>query len=79
MPVHLQEAYEHLGYREGDFPVSERMARECFTLPLFPEMTDRQQDRVVDALHDIFRAKAWATHEASRLRGPRSWSRAGRG
>jgi dTDP-4-amino-4,6-dideoxygalactose transaminase len=55
VPVHLQEAYEPLGYREGDFPVSERIARECFTLPLFPEMTDRQQDRVIGALYEIFR------------------------
>jgi dTDP-4-amino-4,6-dideoxygalactose transaminase len=53
IPVHLQKAYRHLRYRVGDFPVSERIARECMTLPLFPEMTAQQQDRVVDALHDI--------------------------
>ncbi len=55
VPVHLQKAYRHLRYRVGDFPMSERIARECMTLPLFPEMTSHQQDRVVEALHDIFK------------------------
>jgi dTDP-4-amino-4,6-dideoxygalactose transaminase len=50
IPVHLQPAYSHLGYRMGDFPVSERIARECFSLPLFPEMTEEQHDAVVAAL-----------------------------
>jgi dTDP-4-amino-4,6-dideoxygalactose transaminase len=53
VPVHLQKAYESLGHRPGDFPVSERVARECLTLPLFPEMTTAQQDRVVEALREI--------------------------
>jgi dTDP-4-amino-4,6-dideoxygalactose transaminase len=52
VPVHLQKAYRHLGHREGDFPVAERVGRECLTLPLFPEMTARQQDTVVEALRD---------------------------
>ena len=46
-PVHLQQAYAHLGHQPGDFPVTERIARECLSLPLFPEMTDEQQDAVV--------------------------------
>jgi dTDP-4-amino-4,6-dideoxygalactose transaminase len=50
IPVHLQPAYQGLGYEPGDFPVAERVARECFTLPLFPEMTEEQQDAVVKAL-----------------------------
>ena len=48
----------HLGYKPGDFPVSERIARECFTLPLFPEMTEEQQDAVVAALADAARSDA---------------------
>ncbi len=52
VPVHLQKAYEHLGHAPGDFPASERIARECFSLPMFPEMTTEQQDRVVDALRE---------------------------
>jgi dTDP-4-amino-4,6-dideoxygalactose transaminase len=52
LPLHLQEAYGHLGYHEGDFPVAERIARECLTLPLYAEMTDEQQDMVIDALKE---------------------------
>lgn len=50
MPLHLQPAYSHLGHRTGDFQVSEWVSRECLSLPLFPEMTDAQQDAVVEAL-----------------------------
>jgi len=53
IPVHLQPAYRTLGHEPGDFPVSERIGRECFTLPLFPEMTEDQQDAVAEALEDI--------------------------
>ncbi|HXE51980.1 MAG TPA: DegT/DnrJ/EryC1/StrS family aminotransferase [Tepidisphaeraceae bacterium] len=52
IPLHLQKAYKHLGYRERDFPVSERVGRECLTLPLFAEMTAAQQDAVVEALKE---------------------------
>ncbi|SIO61536.1 dTDP-4-amino-4,6-dideoxygalactose transaminase [Singulisphaera sp. GP187] len=55
IPVHLQRAYSHLGYREGDFPVAERIARECLSLPLFPEMTAIQQDQVVAAVRTLLR------------------------
>jgi len=54
-PVHLQPAYSHMGYQAGDFPVTEAIARECLSLPLFPEMTDEQQDAVVEALADVVR------------------------
>jgi dTDP-4-amino-4,6-dideoxygalactose transaminase len=59
IPVHRQRAYRHLGYREGDFPVAERIARECLSLPLFPEMTEEQQDAVIDALAEGLREGAW--------------------
>jgi dTDP-4-amino-4,6-dideoxygalactose transaminase len=55
IPVHLQPAYRSLGYEPGDFPVSERVGRECFTLPLFPEMTEQQQDAVAEALADVLK------------------------
>ena len=53
IPLHLQKAYKHLGYREGDFPVAERIGRECMTLPLFPEMTSQQQAAVIDGVGDV--------------------------
>ena len=52
VPLHLQQAYRDLGHVAGDFPVAERVARECLTLPLFPEMTCEQQEAVVEAIKD---------------------------
>jgi dTDP-4-amino-4,6-dideoxygalactose transaminase len=59
IPLHLQKAYQHLGYRAGDFPMAERIGRECLTLPMYPEMTVRHQDAVVEALTDILREVEW--------------------
>jgi dTDP-4-amino-4,6-dideoxygalactose transaminase len=50
VPLHLQKAYEYLGYKAGDFPVSEMVAPELLSLPMFPQMTAEQQDRVVDTI-----------------------------
>ena len=50
IPVHLQGAFRDLGYGPGDFPEAERAASEILSLPLFPEITPEQQQRVVDAL-----------------------------
>jgi dTDP-4-amino-4,6-dideoxygalactose transaminase len=47
IPVHLQKAHADLGYIAGDFPVSERAAREVLSLPIYPEMTARQVEQVV--------------------------------
>jgi dTDP-4-amino-4,6-dideoxygalactose transaminase len=52
VPVHLQPAYQHLGHIAGAFPAAERFARECLSLPLYPEMTACHQDAVVAALSD---------------------------
>ncbi|MGE5608598.1 MAG: DegT/DnrJ/EryC1/StrS family aminotransferase [Bacillota bacterium] len=59
VPLHLQQAYRHLGYGPGAFPVAERIARECLSLPLFAEMTPVQQDAVIEAMRDILREGAW--------------------
>jgi dTDP-4-amino-4,6-dideoxygalactose transaminase len=50
IPIHLQPAYRSLGYREGDFPVSESIGREELSLPLYPELTVAQQDEVSGVL-----------------------------
>lgn len=52
-PLHLQPAYEHLGYREGDFPVSERCAQEIISLPMFAELTDDMVDGVAAAVKEL--------------------------
>jgi dTDP-4-amino-4,6-dideoxygalactose transaminase len=50
IPIHLSSAFSGLGYKEGAFPVAERAAREILSLPLFPEITPAQQERVVSVL-----------------------------
>ena len=58
IPVHLQPAFAELGYARGDFPVSERIAAETLSLPLFPEMTAKQHQRVCLALERAVRSAA---------------------
>jgi dTDP-4-amino-4,6-dideoxygalactose transaminase len=48
LPLHLQECVRHLGHREGDFPASEAAARDVLALPMFPEVTEQQQRRVIE-------------------------------
>jgi dTDP-4-amino-4,6-dideoxygalactose transaminase len=50
LPLHLQPAWAHLGYRPGDFPVAERLAGEILSLPMFPEIRPDQQEFVVSEL-----------------------------
>jgi dTDP-4-amino-4,6-dideoxygalactose transaminase len=48
IPLHLQKAYASMQYRVGDFPVTERIASEIVSLPMFPQLTHKQQARVVE-------------------------------
>lgn len=50
VPLHLQRAYETSGYQKGDFPITEQVAAEIVSLPMFPQLTEDQQIRVVDQL-----------------------------
>jgi len=50
VPVHLQKAYASLGHRRGDFPVAESWADQGISLPMFPELSEAQVERVVEAL-----------------------------
>jgi dTDP-4-amino-4,6-dideoxygalactose transaminase len=53
LALHQQKALAFLGYREGDFPESERAAREVLALPIFPQLRDDEQERVVGAISDF--------------------------
>jgi dTDP-4-amino-4,6-dideoxygalactose transaminase len=55
IPLHLQKAYASLGHKPGDFPVAEKAAREVLSLPIYPELTDKQVQRVTDVVKDFFR------------------------
>jgi dTDP-4-amino-4,6-dideoxygalactose transaminase len=50
VPVHLQKAYQDLGYRQGAFPISERTSAEFLSLPMFPELSETQVKLVTDAV-----------------------------
>ncbi len=56
VPIHLQEAAQFLGYREGDLPVTERVSNEVLSLPMYPELTDEQVGYVADAVKAFMRA-----------------------
>jgi dTDP-4-amino-4,6-dideoxygalactose transaminase len=53
-PLHLQEAYAHFGGRPGDFPHSEQACREVLSIPVMPELTDRQRDYVAATVRAFF-------------------------
>lgn len=54
IPLHLQECYADLGYTAGDFPESERAARETISIPVYPELTQKQQDYVIETIQKFY-------------------------
>ena len=55
LPLHLQSVYSNLGYKKGDFPVTEDICDRVLSLPMFPELSEDQQDRVVNTLKNILK------------------------
>jgi dTDP-4-amino-4,6-dideoxygalactose transaminase len=53
VPVHLQQAYASLGHERGAFPVSEQIAQEFLSLPMFPELAEAQIDYVIETVTEI--------------------------
>ncbi len=54
-PIHLQEVYRHLGYKQGDFPHAERVAEEIISLPMYPGLTEEEVHYVCDAIKAFYR------------------------
>jgi dTDP-4-amino-4,6-dideoxygalactose transaminase len=55
LPLHLQTSLANLGYKQGDFPISEAAAHEVLALPMYPELRDDEQQTVVDAIASFYR------------------------
>jgi UDP-4-amino-4,6-dideoxy-N-acetyl-beta-L-altrosamine transaminase len=53
IPIHLHPYYQQLGFNKGDFPIAENFYNNALTLPLFPSLSDEQQNIVIDVLHEI--------------------------
>src|ERR1700723_4475839 len=58
IPLHLQKAYEGFGYKNGDFPITEKIALEIVSLPMFPQLQPAQQARVAKAVQEFASAGA---------------------
>jgi dTDP-4-amino-4,6-dideoxygalactose transaminase len=55
VPIHLQKAYEELGYRKGDFPSTEQCSSDILSLPLFPEMKEQEVEEVVEGIRSFLK------------------------
>ena len=53
VPLHLQPVFKDLGYRVGDFPVSEKIANQCLSLPMGPYLSEQDQDKVIEGIRDL--------------------------
>lgn len=51
IPPHLAEAYRYLGFKEGDFPMTERLAKEVLSIPMYNGMTEEEQTYIIDAIN----------------------------
>lgn len=54
VPIHLMPYYRRDGWKEGDLPVAEEYYRHCLSLPMFPTLTDEEQDYVIDKIHEFY-------------------------
>jgi len=55
LPLHLQKCFKYLGYKRGDFPVSEKAAKQTLALPIYPELKKSEIDYVVSTIKDFYR------------------------
>jgi len=51
LPLHLQAVFKKLGYEKGDFPISEKTARQIFSIPMYPYLDNEKQDRIIEVLN----------------------------
>ena len=56
VPLHLQPVFKELSHRASDFPVAEKVANQCLSLPMSPYLSAQDQSKVIDAIHDSLKA-----------------------
>ena len=57
VPLHLQKAFTELGYKEGDLPAAEKITKQTVCLPIFPELTEEEQDAVIEGVKSFFKGR----------------------
>ncbi|PZM84569.1 MAG: hypothetical protein DKT66_08015 [Candidatus Melainabacteria bacterium] len=62
VPLHLQQAFQGYGYKQGDFPITERLASEVLSLPMFPELKDQEIQAVGQAITEIMTSEVSVPH-----------------
>lgn len=55
LPLHLQECFQDLGYKKGDFPIAEEAAGAVLSLPIFPELSAAQKDYIIEKIAEFYR------------------------
>ena len=53
-PLHLQSCFKYLGYKKGDFPESEKAAKEVISLPIYPELSKKEQDFIINRIKEFY-------------------------
>lgn len=53
-PLHLQKCFEYLGYKEGQFPVTEKMCKQILALPIYPELTNEEVEYICDCIKEFY-------------------------
>ena len=53
LPLHLQEVMKNLGYKKGDFPISERISKQIFSIPMHPYLDEKKQSKIIEVLNSI--------------------------
>jgi len=53
--LHLQKAFDYLGYKEGDLPIAEMLSKQTVCLPIFPELTDAEVEMVIQTVIEFER------------------------
>ena len=55
VPLHLQKAFDYLGYKEGDLPVAEKITKQTVCLPIFPELTQEELEYIVSSVKEFYK------------------------